>query len=316
MANQTDQVNFSFLFERLEKLYEGYGAQERAIAAFSKRFELLKEKGVMTDENWEDLKALDYTVNPDYITDSGPSGKWRPGSLSTHIFNLFFNEVAKPSRDVSIPPGASEEQKQSILSNQYKEIAQKLRVFWEDAYKIKEYIKIFVENSKLFPQEFTKYKSFDEFKKDAVNVKEKLAQLQTSDQDEEVQDSATTEWNRNKLLLREKYKKYFLGTVPGTQYDVYELPKGMSLEQAKAMQCDLGTGTEWCTVPKTGTWLKGYLDENALYIFYGSGPTDRYQFFYGDPETGSGAQFMDYKDESILDQIGVEEEEDEQAPQE
>lgn len=304
MAEQ--QINFFSLFEQFERLYEASSVAQRKVAQYQPTFEKLKNKGLMTDEQWTELQNMDYTISDEYKADEtgNVSGRHLPGDLTKHILFLFFNTVTKPKAALSFE-NMSDEQKQQAIENQRKEIAQQMKMFWEDAYKTKEYIKIYAEHSNLFSKKFQEYKSFDEIKQDALKVKDQLQSTLLSDEQMDVE---TRNWVNNKIQLREKYKDYFLGAVPGTHYDCYELPKGMDINIAKRIQCDLGEGTEWCTVPQTGGYLEDYLSKNALYIFYGNGPQDRYQFYYGDDASGTNAQFMDAKDNSILDKIGLEEE--------
>lgn len=306
MAEQ--QINFFSLFEQFERLYEASSVAQRKVAQYQPTFEKLKNKGLMTDEQWTELQNMDYTISDEYKADETGNvrGRHLPGDLTKHILFLFFNTVTKPKAALSFE-NMSDEQKQQAIENQRKEIAQQMKMFWEDAYKTKEYIKIYALHTNLFPKKFSEYKSFDEIKQDALKAKDRLAALASAGDSDEEKDAQTQAWVNNKDWLREKHKKYWLGTVPGTHYDCYELPKNMDMNVAQEIQCDLGEGTEWCTVPPK-SFLKDYLSKNALYIFYGNGPQDRYQFYYGDDASGTNAQFMDAKDNSILDKIGLEEE--------
>lgn len=160
-----------------------------------------------------------------------------------------------------------------FIKNEIEKDKVKLETFFEDAYKMTEYLKLFDRLKHKYPQSDIFRYTLDTFKNASVELKKSL-------NPEELESG---------LEKAQKYKEYWIGNAAG--YSIYEIPKGR--KDLHRMSCELGSGTEWCTATgKTDTHFSRYIEQGPLFIIIKG--KDKYQFHY------ESSSFKDSKDLDIF----------------
>jgi hypothetical protein len=230
---------------KLKKIFESVQKRNTQLLREG-RLDVLRQKFVdankVSEDEFTSIAEIDPTPGKEYT-------QW--------LLNKFIKEIVNGRKDATD-------------TSKKREVA----VFLEDAYKYKEYLDIYFRLRKKFPKTDINQYSLQDFKNDAIEIK-----------------NNSSEGDLGKGLERtDKWAKYKIGTVDG--FICYEIPKGR--QDLLDMSCDLGSGTEWCTAVTDSRYFKQYIEQGPLYIFYKPGSVERYQFHF---ESG---QFMDKNDNSVI----------------
>lgn len=196
------------------------------------------DSGTMRKEIFDEIVGADPSKNNKY---------------STWLLNQYAKAVIKPFKKVQ-PDRPGRMGPEQLRAH---------KVFFEDLPGVGESLVIFDRHKNKFPKKDINQYTISELVQDALDVEDKLTDIEKSIAAGEHRYSAD----------EKKYPEYKIGRVAG--YTVWKIPQNRA--DLEPVACVLGQDTKWCT--KDGHFL-GYSKQDPLYIFIGKGT--KYQFHYAD----------------------------------